>query len=91
MPDPGAEAISSVLVLPDGRLRFVYADELAALLGAGTAQVRRVSHVEPTPAGEWTADLTPVDGPVLGPYPLRRDALRAEREWLEKRLAEVSP
>lgn len=69
----------------DGRLRFMYSDELAGLLELGPSTVRRASHVEPAPAGGWTADLEPSGGPVLGPYRLRADALAAELAWLEGR------
>jgi hypothetical protein len=27
--------------------------------------------------------MSPVHGPVLGPFPSRSDALTAERQWLE--------
>lgn len=33
--------------------------------------------------GTWWADLTPVEGPVLGPFTKRSEALAAEAEWLE--------
>ena len=34
--------------------------------------------------GRWLADLSPVGGPILGPYDLRSEALEAEVEWLEE-------
>lgn len=68
----------------DGHVRFVYDDRLADLLEQGDARVMRVSHVEPAPAGGWTADMNPVGGPVLGPFPLRATALSAERAWLRE-------
>ena len=37
---------------------------------------------EPVPQG-WWADMSPVDGPVLGPFATRHTALHAEKEWLE--------
>jgi hypothetical protein len=40
--------------------------------------------VEPTSGGKWIADMKPVDGPVLGPFSMRSQALAAERRWLEK-------
>ena len=76
-----------VHVDPDGRVRFIYSDELAGLLELGTSTVRRASHVEPAPAGGWTADMGPSGGPVLGPYVLRADALAAEVAWIEEQLA----
>ena len=45
----------------------------------------RYSFVQPVPTddGQWTADLSAVSGPVLGPFPLRSDALAAEVDWIE--------
>jgi hypothetical protein len=60
----------------------VYDDALRGLLALGRASIRRVSRVEPTPDGRWTADLGPMDGPVLGPFETRAAALAAERAWL---------
>ena len=76
-----------VWIRPDGALRFVYDDALRGLLALGAATIRRASHVEPTPDGQWTADLGPMDGPVLGPFDTRGTALDAERAWLEHHLA----
>ena len=72
-----------ILISPDGRrLRFIHDDSLAGLLAAGRPRIARASNVEPTPEGQWEADLSPVGGPCLGPFPLRAEALSAEREWL---------
>jgi hypothetical protein len=73
-------------VEPDGTLVSVYTETLD-LDALGRARIERASHVEPTPDGSWTADLTPVDGPVLGPYAKRSEALAAEVAWLEGWLA----
>ncbi len=67
-----------------GELRFIYADDLQPLLELGSPQVRRASHVEPTEDGHWTADMSPVSGPVLGPFTLRSEALAAEANWLSE-------
>jgi hypothetical protein len=72
-----------VEITPTGCMRFLYNDDLRGLMDAGKATVTRASDVEPTEKGEWTADLTRVGGPILGPFKLREDALTAEREWLE--------
>ena len=50
----------------------------------GRLTISRGSQVEPTDAGYWTADLSPVGGPLLGPFESRSAALAAEREWLEQ-------
>jgi hypothetical protein len=75
--------MSSISIDTTGNLKFVYNDRLAALLEEGTSRVSRASHVEPTGYGTWIADLSPVDGPTLGPFKLRREALTAEVDWLE--------
>jgi hypothetical protein len=58
-------------------------DESLDLSALGRLTIRRASHVEPTAAGQWTADLSPIGGPVLGPFRLRSDALTAEVRWIE--------
>lgn len=71
-----------LVVLPNGAVRCVYGEELD--LGTlGRVTIRRGSHVEPNASGQWTADLSPVGGPVLGPFARRTEALDAERQWLE--------
>lgn len=72
----------TITIDPAGRVRFLWSDDLQPLLALGTPSIRRVSHVEPTADGRWTADLSPVGGPVLGPFALRLEALQAEAEWL---------
>jgi hypothetical protein len=72
----------SIRITPTGTVQFMYHDALRPLLTAGEGHIRRASQVEPTPEGHWTADLSPVQGPILGPYLTRADALTAETEWL---------
>ena len=72
----------TLIVDRTGQVRCVYGEciDLAAL---GRAEITRASHVEPDGQGHWHADLRPVGGPVLGPFPRRSDALEAEVAWLE--------
>jgi len=72
----------------DGSVRSLY-DETIDLHALGSLTITRASHVEPTADGQWTADLTPVGGPVLGPFATRSTALAAEVEWLQPRLPHV--
>lgn len=73
----------SLTVHPDGRVEFIHDDALVALVGATlTIHIRRASHVEPTESGQWIADMSPVCGPTLGPFPTRAAALAVERAWL---------
>jgi len=71
-----------LLVLPDGTVRAIYAEEIDLGL-FGSSSITRASHVEPDEQGRWSADLSPVKGPVLGPFDHRSDALQAEHSWLE--------
>ena len=66
---------------PDGQLLAVY-DELVDLSPLGQPTITRASHVEPNKDGQWLADLSPVAGPILGPFNLRSQALAAEVAWL---------
>jgi len=72
-----------LVVSPSGNCRCVY-DETIDLTLLGQLTIRRGSHVELTDDGRWLADLSVVDGPILGPFPLRSQALTAERTWLER-------
>jgi len=36
--------------------------------------------------GPWFADLAPVNGPVLGPFPERHSAIDAEVAWLQRNI-----
>jgi hypothetical protein len=72
-----------LVVTRDGTVRAIY-DESVDLAALGRPMIARASHVEPTHEGRWTADLTPVGGPILGPFDRRSEALEAEREWLER-------
>jgi hypothetical protein len=71
-----------ILVTPAGTIRCVY-DESFDLHALGGLSISRGSHVEPASAVRWTADLSPVSGPILGPFPSRSLAMKAEHEWLE--------
>ncbi len=76
-----------VTVAPGGVLTFIHSDEAARiLLPLGAARIRRASHVEPTADCRWTADMSPVAGPVLGPFDTRELALSAEVAWLQTEL-----
>jgi hypothetical protein len=70
-----------ILILADGDVRMIY-NESIDLRCLGQPQIRRGSHVEPTSDGRWTADLSPVGGPQLGPFDHRSAAIAAEIAWL---------
>ena len=70
-------------VEPDGSVRCLYAEAID-LSCLGALAIRRASHVEPDGAGRWCVVLSPVGGPLLGPFLLRSTALEAEHAWLEE-------
>jgi hypothetical protein len=70
-----------VFIEANGDLKFIYCDDVTVAFDESKS-VTRASHVEPTADGKWTADMSPVDGPVLGPFELRSEALAAEVAWL---------
>lgn len=71
-----------LVILPSGTARCLY-DEAIDLSVLGQPAITRASHVEPDSRGGWLADLSPVGGPLLGPFPQRSAALAAEQAWLE--------
>lgn len=71
-----------LVIGPAGAVRAIY-DETIDLSTLGALSIARGSHVEPDEHGRWIADLSPVSGPRLGPFPHRSLALAAERDWLE--------
>jgi len=66
-----------------GRISCIYGETIDLTM-LGKMSIRRASHVEPDEAGRWWADLSPLGGPKLGPFPLRSQALLAEEEWIER-------
>ena len=70
-----------LIVRPDGTVQAIY-DETLDLGLLGRPTITRASHVEPDERGCWFADLSPVAGPVLGPFCRRSEALEAELAWL---------
>ena len=72
-----------LLIDSGGAVRCLY-DETINLHELGTLNISRGSHVEPIPKGRWSVDLSPVNGPELGPFPTRSEALAAEVAWLSE-------
>ena len=72
-----------LVIDPSGRIRCLY-DEAIDLTTLGAAAITRASHLEPDADGAWWADLSPVDGPLLGPFMQRSAGLAAEQVWLRE-------
>ncbi|MBC8351000.1 MAG: hypothetical protein H8E66_03385 [Planctomycetes bacterium] len=76
-----------LVVSSQGVVRCLY-EETLSLESLGTLRIMRASHVEPDSTGKWYADLAPVDGPRLGPFDRRSEALNSEHDWIvQHRLA----
>ena len=72
-----------IVIHTNGSASCIYSEAIP-VRELGKVNISRASHVEPTLDGKWTADLTPVNGPVLGPFTDRSKALAAEITWLRK-------
>ena len=79
-----------IVINPSGVFIGIYSDNFD-YGELGRPQIRRASHVEPTDDGRWSADLSPVDGPMLGPFDKRSEALDAEIEWLNLMMNQFDP
>ncbi|MDB5348498.1 MAG: hypothetical protein JWP89_6875 [Schlesneria sp.] len=75
-------------IRPNGEVATLY-DELLDLSSLGMMQIARASHVEPDSTGQWFAYL--IDGPTLGPFCRRSEALTAEQQWLINHVLNISP
>ncbi|QDT93577.1 hypothetical protein [Gimesia algae] len=72
-----------LLISPQGTVHCVYSEEID-LATFGRLAISRGSYVEPNADGQWNVDLSPVDGPQLGPFAHRSAALKSETDWLEQ-------
>ena len=72
-----------IIITATGQGRCVYSEDID-LTTLGKLSIRRGSHVESTPDARWTADMSPVGGPVLGPFQRWSEAIAAERDWLAR-------
>jgi hypothetical protein len=71
-----------LVIAPGGVVQCIYSEAID-LFALGSPTIFRASHVEPDQQGRWWADLSPIGGPVEGPFDLRSEALAAEHAWLE--------
>jgi hypothetical protein len=72
-----------LIIKPKGDVRCIYGEAIP-LQHLGQISIRRGSHVEPNGSGGWCADMSPVKGPLLGPFETRSAALAAEVDWLTR-------
>jgi hypothetical protein len=58
-----------IVITETGTAKFIYSDDAADALGAprcASCSITRASHVEPTPAGRWVADMRPAIALMTG-------------------------
>lgn len=79
-----------IIVRKDGTILTIYG-EVLELRSLGDIHISRASHVEPDTFGNWTADLTPIGGPVLGGFSHRSQAINQEIQWLKLWLTSSKP
>jgi hypothetical protein len=70
-----------LIVSPEGRVKCLYGEAID-LKALGTIRVSRASYVEPDVNANWWANMAASEGPLLGPFTTRTQALKAEEEWL---------
>ncbi|MES2793338.1 MAG: hypothetical protein V4719_27250 [Planctomycetota bacterium] len=70
-----------LLITAQGVVRALYSETIPIRV-LGRMSIERASHVEPDSSGNWWADLEPSQGPLLGPFVYRSEALQAEHDWL---------
>jgi hypothetical protein len=70
-----------LVIQPNGDIRTIYS-EILDLAQLGIQRIERASRVEPDENGQWWAEI--IDGPKLGPFNRRSEALAAEVAWLLK-------
>lgn len=77
-------SLSSTPRIAAGRLTIATTDEESIdLTSLGRFAIRRAGHVEPDNQGFWTANLSPLDGPILGAFSTRSKAHDAEQAGIK--------
>jgi len=71
-------------ITPSGETRCVYTEALELDQLGSPSITAHISHVDPDENGQWWADLSPVNGPTLGPFARKSEAIRAEVSWIEE-------
>jgi hypothetical protein len=76
-----------IVIKPTGVFIGIY-DDAFDYGELGRPSIRRASHVEPDESGGWFADLSLINGPKLGPFNKRNEAIDAELGYLNLMLSE---
>jgi hypothetical protein len=76
----------TIVIAADGRIQFVWDDDLGELTEQGRAVVRRAANVEFWNGTGWMIDMAPSGGGLYGPYRQRSVALMHGRAVVTGRL-----
>lgn len=68
----------------DGTTTAVYTEAIDLERLGRVSITKHVSHVEPDDFGHWWADLSPINGPKLGPFHRRSECVAAEVAYIEQ-------
>ena len=71
-----------IIISTSGEVSCIYTESIE-LKNIGRLTIRRGSHVEPDAVGKWIVNMSPINGPQLGPFDVRSKAISAEILWLE--------
>ena len=70
-----------LFISPNGCVTAIYSEAIS-LQTLGSPTITRASHVESDAMGQWFAQI--IEGPQLGPFVKRSEALAAEVDWLTR-------
>jgi len=70
----------------NGTIQLIYTEDIDILSLGKVKSITRASHLDANGDNQWEADMLPSGGPVLGPFPRRSEALRAEEEWINNNI-----
>ncbi len=72
-----------IVIESNGMLKHIYSDDFK-IPHLGGGKIERASNVEPVHSGSESGWLVKIkEGPYLGPYARRDEALQREIDWLE--------
>jgi hypothetical protein len=74
---------ATIVTGPTGTFIEVYSDDLPNLKTEWDVKIKRAIYVDVCEGG-WVADMSILNGPQLGPYRSRQDALDAEVDWIDE-------
>lgn len=78
-----------IFIKPDGAVQALYTDDFD-FETLGKREISKASYIEVDEQSQFWSDLSPVDGPRLGPFYKRSQAIKAEQDWIVQNIFEVT-